>query len=149
MFHPIGDRVMGGVSSGALVPGEGCAVFTGEVSFEHHGGFASVRSGTGSWDLSGFQGMELEVLGDGKTYKLSLTTDPRYEAVVYRAPFTPPDGQWTTLPIPFTDFVPTFRGERVPGAPPLDPARISTFGLLISDRQEGNFRLKIRTIKAF
>ena len=149
MFHPIGDRVMGGVSTGALIFEEKCAVFTGEVSFENHGGFASVRSASGAWDLGPFQGIELEVLGDDRVYKLSLTTEPRYDSVVYRARFTPgPDG-WTTVRIPFGDFLPTFRGETVPDAPPLDPSAITSFGFLISDRQEGRFQLKIRTMKAY
>ena len=149
LFHPIGDRVMGGISAGALVFEESCAVFAGEVSFENQGGFASVRSGIGSWDLSAFKGVDVDVLGDGKTYKLSLTTDPRYESVVYRARFETTAGRWTTVRIPFTDFSPTFRGETVPGAPPLDPSRINTLGFLISDRQEGPFRLAIKSIKAY
>ena len=149
LFHPIGDRVMGGVSAGGLVYEDPCAVFTGAVSFENQGGFSSVRSGTGTWDLGGYEGVELEVLGDGKVYKLSLTTPPRYDAVVYRARFQPPAGAWTPVRLPFSDFIPTFRGEKVPEAPALDPSKINTFGFLISDRQEGEFRLKIKNIKAF
>jgi len=149
LFHPIGDRVMGGVSAGALSPGEGCAVFSGEVSFQNQGGFASVRSETGSRDLSAFKGIELKVKSDGKAYKLSLTTDPRYDSVVYRARFTPPADEWTTVRVPFREFSPTFRGGKVPGAPPLDPSLINTFGLLISDRQEGPFRLMIKSLSTY
>jgi hypothetical protein len=149
LFHPIGDRVMGGVSTGALSSEAGCAVFSGDVSFKNQGGFASVRSEAGSWDLSAFKGIELNVKSDGKAYKLSLTTDPRYESVVYRARFTSLAGEWSTVHIPFREFLPTFRGEKVPDAPPLDPSLINTFGFLISDRQEGNFRLEVKNIKAY
>ena len=148
LFHPIGDSVMGGVSTGDLEPGEGCAVFKGEVSFKNRGGFASVRSETGSWDLSAFQGIEIKIRGDGRTYKFSLTTDPRYDSVVYRARFSPAAETWLDMRLPFADFVPTFRGERVPEAPAPDPSCINTFGLLISDRQEGNFQLMINYIKS-
>jgi hypothetical protein len=149
LFHPIGDRVMGGVSSGALSSWEDCAVFSGEVSFLNQGGFASVRSKAGAWDLSAFTGIELKVRSDGKVYKLSLTTDPRYDSVVYRASFSPPADEWATVRIPFQECSPTFRGEKVPAAPPLDPSLINTFGLLISDRQEGDFRLGIKSISAY
>ncbi|UCG39552.1 MAG: CIA30 family protein [bacterium] len=149
LFHPIDDRVMGGVSASGLGTEGDHAVFSGEVSFENFGGFASVRSAPGSWDLSGMEGVELLVLGDGKTYKFSITTDPRYDSVVYRARFQPPGGRWTSVRIPFTDFTPTFRGEAVPGVPDLDPSSIDTFGFLISDRQEGAFRLLLKTVKAY
>jgi len=149
LFHSIGDSVMGGVSTGGLDLGDHCAVFSGEVSFRNQGGFASVRSEPGEWDLEAFQGVELEIQGDGKTYKLSVTTEPRYGSVVYRARFAPPAGEWSTVRIPFQEFSATFRGEKVPEAPPLDPSRINSFGFLISDRQEGKFQLMIKYIKAY
>jgi NADH dehydrogenase [ubiquinone] 1 alpha subcomplex assembly factor 1 len=149
LFQPIGDQVMGGISVGRMGQGSGFAVFTGEVSLENFGGFASVRSFPGNYDLSAFEGVELEVRGDGKTYKFSLTTDPRFDSVVYRAVFTLLPGGWSVVRIPFTEFKPMFRGNVVSGAPPLDPARIVTFGFLVSDRQEGNFRLEIRSISAY
>jgi monofunctional biosynthetic peptidoglycan transglycosylase len=149
LFNPINDRVMGGVSVGRMEQGDGFAVFAGEVSFENFGGFASVRSFPGKYDLSAFKGIELETRGEGKTYKLSLTSDPRFGSVVYRARFTPSKENWVLLRIPFTEFIPTFRGDVISDAPPLDPARISTFGFLISDRQEGNFRLDVRRISAY
>ena len=148
-FHSIGDVVMGGVSTGSLNYEGGCAVFSGEISFKNQGGFASIRSETGSWDLSAFQGIELDVHGDGKTYKMSLTTDPRYDSVVYRARFNPPRDRWSTVSLAFQEFLPTFRGDSVPEAPDLDPSRINTFGFLISDRQEGKFQLMIKSIKAY
>lgn len=149
LFHPIGDQVMGGVSRGVLEADEGHAVFSGNISYENQGGFASVRSKAGSWDLLPFEGIELDVRGDGLTYKLSLTTDPRYDSVVYRARFTPPPNRWSIMRIPFGEFSPSYRGNVVPEAPSLDPSKINTFGFLISDRQEGPFRLAIKIIKAY
>ena len=43
-------------------------------------------------------------------------------------------------------FEPVYRGRRVAGHPALDPARITTLGLIIS-RQEGPFRLELRSIR--
>ncbi len=149
LFQPIDDQVMGGISASRMIAQGDHAVFAGEVSFENFGGFASVRSFPGSYDLGGFEGLELEVCGDGKAYKLSLTTDMRFDSVVYRARFIPADTGWSTARIPFTDFKATFRGDVVPGAPPLDPSGIITFGLLISDKQEGPFRLELSSIGAY
>jgi len=146
----IDDQVMGGVSQSQFAQsGSGVAVFSGSISFEHHGGFASVRTAPGSYDLSAYSGLEMHLHGDGKRYKLSLTTDPRFESVTYRAPFDTKMGKWVTVRIPFDHFQPTFRGQIVPDAPPLDPGSIRTFGFLISDRQEGAFRLEVKWIKAY
>jgi len=149
LFHPIGDVVMGGVSSGMLTQEGDHAVFSGKVSLENFGGFASVRSFPGRYDLGGYEGLELEVKGDGKNYKLNATTDLRFDSVVYQARFAPEAKRWSQVKIPFSDFIPTFRGDPVSGEPPLDPSRIATFGFLISDRQEGEFRMEIRKIRAY
>lgn len=148
-WSPIGDQVMGGVSSGRLRDAGEWAVFEGEVSLENNGGFFSVRSEPKRWELSGFAGIALRVRGDGQRYKLNLKTDDSFDGIVYRAEFTPPAGEWATLELPFDAFRPVFRGRPVPEAPPLDPARVRTVGLLISDKQEGSFRLEVAWIGAY
>ena len=40
----------------------------------------------------------------------------------------------------------TFRGREVPGAPPLNPARIRQVGLMIAERQAGPFAVEVRRI---
>ena len=149
-WSPIDDRIMGGVSSSTFLYEDASgAIFSGEVSLEHGGGFASVRSGHLDLDLSDFQGLAILFMGDGNSYKLSLTTKPRFDSVVYRAVFKTVSGNWKELRIPFQQFVPTFRGEAVAGAPDLDPSGIVTLGLLISQLQKGPFRLKVSSIKAY
>lgn len=149
-WGPIDDRVMGGISSSSfLYEDPSGALFSGDVSMEHGGGFASVRSGHLDLDLSDYQGLAILIMGDGHSYKLSLTTEPRFDSVIYRAVFDTKPGTWEELKIPFHQFVPTFRGEIVPEAPELDPSCIVALGLLISQRQKGPFRLKVSFIKAY
>ncbi len=148
-WDPIGDVVMGGVSVGRMESAAGYAVFTGRVSFENEGGFASVRSETGHYDLGTYEGLILRVRGDGKRYKLNLRTDERFDGIVYQARFETVPSEWIEVRIPFSDFFPAFRGIRVNDAPPLDTRHIRSFGLLISDRQEGPFRLEIARLSAY
>jgi len=148
-WSPIGDPVMGGVSSGGLFPVEGgAAAFVGEVSLERGGGFASVRSAPGRFDLSRHERLFLDVRGDGKVYKLSLRTDPFLDGVSYQAPFATKAGAWISVELTLSSFRATWRGRPVPGAPPLDPSAVTTFGLLVSGRQAGPFRLEIAAIRA-
>ena len=149
-WEPVGDRVMGGLSSGRLVPlAGGGAVFCGEVLLEQGGGFASVRSAPGLFDLSSHDGVILEVRGDGRTYKLSIRCDPWFDAVAYQVRFATRSGEPTVHRLPLGDFRATWRGRPVPGAPLLEPSRVSSFGLLVGDRQSGPFHLEIAAIRAY
>jgi hypothetical protein len=146
-WSAIDDRVMGGVSASVLRHAtEGYAMFEGHVSLERNGGFASVRSSPGAFGRHGAQACLIEVRGDSKRYKLSLITDNAFDSINYQTSFTPAPMDWRTLRLPIADFRASFRGREVPGAPPLDPARIRQVGLLIADRQEGAFSLQIRRI---
>jgi len=67
-WRPVGDAVMGGISaSEAVASGGGTLLFRGTVSFEHGGGFASIRSPAGEFELGGTRGLLLRVRDDGKT----------------------------------------------------------------------------------
>jgi hypothetical protein len=149
-WRAIHDVVMGGISSGGIeATTEGSMLFKGVVSLENSGGFASIRSGSRKWDLSACDGIVIRFRGDGKRYKLNLKTDSSFDGIMYRVSFETAEGEWRELRFPFTEFSATFRGRSVPDAPPLDPARIASVGFLISDKQEGPFRLELGSIGAY
>jgi len=143
----INDGVMGGVSSGRMIPGDGYATFLGVVSFDNNGGFSSVRSRPVLRDLSEYDGLRVRLRGDGKRYGFRLKTDASFDGVSYQVSIEPPVAEWIELELPFDDFVPVYRGRILSNHPELDPARIMTFGLIVS-RQEGAFRLDIQSIEA-
>jgi hypothetical protein len=147
-WYAIDDRVMGGVSQSRLrYERAGYAVFEGLVSLEHHGGFASVRSRPQDLGLPQILNYVIEVRGDGKHYQLSLRTDDAFDGVNYQAAFAPPADIWSVVRLPLAAFIPMFRGQPVPSAPPLDSARVRQIGFLIADRQVGAFALAIRSIQ--
>ena len=147
LWHPINDGVMGGLSSSELCPDfAGHARFTGYVSFANNGGFASIRCQPGDYGRMGVTAYLLQVLGDGKRYKLNLRTDSGFDGINYQARFEPMAGRWTTCRLACADFLPTWRGQPVPGAPPLDASMVRQMGLMIADRQAGPFELGIRSI---
>ena len=143
----IDDRVMGGESQSRLRHDlQGHAVFEGVVSLERNGGFASVRSIPGHRGQPEAQACQIEVRGPIKQFKLSLLTDDGFDNLSYQASFAPSGNEWKTLSLPVTAFHASFRGRIVPGAPPLDPARVRQVGLMIAARQAGPFTLDIRRI---
>jgi len=144
----VNDDVMGGASVSNFRVTNGVAVFRGEVSLENNGGFASVRSLPARHDLAACDAFHIRVRGDGHRYKFSARTDRSFDSAIYQAVFTTKKGEWEEHRLPLKDFVPTFRGRVLSGEPPLDPAKVTSVGFLISDKQAGPFQLEIAWIKA-
>ena len=146
----INDVVMGGVSKSSMKLGtDGTAKFSGILSADNNGGFASVRSYVENVDLDDFTGVIIRTKGDGKIYNLRFRTDEDYDGVSYQAKFKSENEEWTENKIPFKDFVPTFRGRTVPNTPELDSKNIKQFGILIADKQFGEFELDVQWIKFY
>jgi monofunctional biosynthetic peptidoglycan transglycosylase len=149
-WRVVNDGVMGGLSQSQLtISTDGFAVFQGTVSLENNGGFASVRTEPTEFGLAGKKGLLLRLKGDGRIYQLRLRTDQRWDGIAYKANFSTQVGLRTTARLDFESFLATFRGRQVPGAPALEPGRIQQIGFLISDKQEGPFRLEIESIEAY
>jgi len=147
-WHIVNDDVMGGVSTSRFqVPATGGAVFSGVVSLENNGGFASVRSSPVPHALDGAEAFVLRVRGDGRRYTFLAKTDAGVNVPNYQGGFTTTRGVWEEHRLPCRVLVPTFRGRIVTDAPPLNPADVISVGLLIADRQEGPFTLELAWIK--
>jgi NADH dehydrogenase [ubiquinone] 1 alpha subcomplex assembly factor 1 len=149
-WRTIDDVVMGGVSQSVIKAGsQGTCLFTGTVSLENFGGFASASSLPAAYDLGGFTGIAIRVKGDGKRYKFTTKTDTAFSGFTYQAPFNTESGVWIELRFPFKSFVPMFRGSVMENVDPIDPEKVKSFGLLIADKQKEPFRLEIDWIKAY
>lgn len=108
----LSDRVMGGVSSGRLsrepVAGRMANRMQGDVSLENNGGFIQMAldlSPAGSpVDCRAYEGLEIEVAGNGEIYGLHLrTADLTRPWQSYRQSFRA-DGSWQVIRLPFAGF---------------------------------------------
>ena len=143
----VDDAVMGGVSCSKLnFNPDGHAEFTGEISLENNGGFASVRSAPSSYSAVNTEKLRLCVLGDGHHYSLNLRMENFLEGINYQALFKPPE-MWSEFTFNYDAFKPRLRGRPI-AAPPLDFSRIHQIGFMIADRQAGAFALFIRRLRA-
>jgi monofunctional biosynthetic peptidoglycan transglycosylase len=148
-WYIVNDGVMGGLSTSDLRATEdGTGIFSGFVSLENNGGFASTRATFESLDLSGYTGVTLRVKGDGRWYQLRFRLDGEFDGVAYTSEFNTDPGEWLEVTLPFDAFRPTFRGRVSGGFGPLDPSRIRQMGFLIGDKKEGSFELEIAWVKA-
>ena len=146
----VNDGVMGGISESRLsLDQQGFLVFEGRVSLDYGGGFASVRSILNRLDADPYDGILIRFKGDGKRYQLRLRQVDRMEGVAYLQHFETKTGEWEEVFLPFHSFQASYRGRRLPDYPKLDTSRISQLGLMISDKQEGNFRLEVQKISLY
>ena len=144
----VNDDVMGGLSRSGFRLTNGLAVFQGDVSLENNGGFASVRSLPALHDLAGCDAFVIRVRGDGRSYKFTARTDRSFDSAIYQTVFTTKKGEWEEHRLPFKQFVATFRGRVLSNEPPLDGAKVTSVGFLISDKQDGPFQVEVAWIKA-
>ena len=147
-WEAIDDRIMGGISqSQAQYVSNVGLRFAGVVSLENNGGFASIRSKSGIYDLSETDGLTLRVRGDGRTYKISLRTDNFFDGISYQSEFDKGKDGWQEIHLPFKDFKPTHHGLKLNTAAPMDTSNVKSFGLFIANRREESFQLDIAWIR--
>jgi len=145
----VNDSVMGGVSNSNVDRVTDDTVrFSGTLSLENNGGFASMRSSGRMPNLNGADAVILRVKGDGRTYQLRLRTGNGWRVPDYSAEFETRLGQWQTHVLPLSDFKAGWRGMAVPDAPPITADRIRSIGILLGDKKPGGFMLEIDWIKA-
>jgi hypothetical protein len=130
------DTVMGGVSRGRLeattIDGRAALRMTGLVRLDNDGGFIQMAldlaPNGGPIDVSAWQGIEIDLFGNGEAYGLHLrTTAVTRPWQSYRKTFIAP-AKWTTVQLPFSGFTP----HRLNA--PFDPAQLRRLGLVAIGR---------------
>jgi len=147
LWQAVNDGVMGGVSTGRFrITDEATLEFSGTLSLENNGGFASVRTRPTALPIRAGDTLVVRVKGDGREYQVNLYTADRRMAFSYRAPLPTDAGQWREIQLPLSGFEPTSFGRVVAGMGPVDPARINGLGFMLSDKQPGPFRMEVGSI---
>lgn len=147
----VNDPVMGGKSTSRIAYAGGGLVFTGTISLENNGGFASAR-GPQNPEIgrraTGADSLRVSAVGDGKTYLLKVGEAGQSWSYVQRFATEPGVGRSYSLPV--AGFEPV--GQRLdpePNAPAtLDPSTINQVSLYILDKQQGPFEITVSAIDA-
>lgn len=129
------DNVMGGVSNGQLTAeergGRPCLRLSGEVRTENNGGFIQAAldlASTRQRDASDYDGVVIDVYGNGEVYNLHLRQDGLWLPwQAFRATFPAPP-EWQTRYLPFSEFRPYSTSAR------LKPDRLKRIGLVAIGR---------------
>ncbi len=144
----VNDGVMGGISKGGFKRSEqGTLLFTGDLSLENNGGFASIRMKPSALGLSGMSALVVKARGDGRTYWVDLRVTNQMNASSYRAYLPTTAGEWQETRIPFADFKLQAFGRELP-VKPLSVAAVTSVGFTLADKKAGPFALEIGAVNA-
>lgn len=147
----VNDPVMGGRSTSQVTFGNGRLVFSGSVSLENNGGFASARSPQDpdiGRKAAGAKSLRVHAVGDGKTYLLKVSAEGQRWSYIQR--FATEAGVRRIYELPIKGFEPVgMRLDPAPEAPQtLDPSTISQVAVYILDKQQGPFEITVSAIDA-
>ena len=103
----INDGVMGGLSKSQInITSEGYGLFSGSVSLDNNGGFASTRGILSEAIKQNATSIKIRVKGDGKKYSFRIQAS-NYDRVSYKLDFSTKTNSWEEIELPLKDFIPT------------------------------------------
>ena len=140
-WNIVDDTVMGGRSRGSFKINNNVGEFKGYLSLANSGGFSSVRAYY-PYDLIGISSITLRIKGDGRKYNFRVRTN-KNSWVSYSHSFSTESNTWQEITLNIQDFFPTYRGYNVQNVQRLSELLIREIGIMISDKNEGNFALMI------
>lgn len=146
-WEVVNDGVMGGRSQGFVAIQDDTLRFTGDL-VTRGGGFTSVRR-FDDFDLSGHDGLELRMRGNGRTFEVEINDARRYGSrpISRRAPFET-TAEWQTVRVPFSALRATVFGRPVE-APAVRLSEIERIGFYIVDGIDGGFELEVDSVSAY
>lgn len=147
----VNDPVMGGRSTSEVAFDDGGLRFSGIISLDNNGGFASTRGPVDpeiGRKATGAKSLGVRAEGDGKTYLLKVRDSAQPWSYVQR--FATEAGVMRTYDLPVDRFEPVgMRLDPAPDAPQtLDPSTIDQVAIYILDKQQGPFQITINSITA-
>lgn len=142
----VNDGVMGGVSEGGFrITEAGTLEFSGSISLQNNGGFASIRSSPRPLGLRSGDMLHVHLRGDGRRYFLNLYVPGSRTAFSYRAGIQTIREEWMDIRIPMERFRASWFGRQVDDS--LEAERVHSLGFMLSDGKPGPFQLEIDSIQ--
>lgn len=140
-WHALNDTIMGGRSQGDCVVGPSGLLFRGML-VEEGGGFVSCRSPVFSppLELAGQEGLELELEGEGRRFKLAVGCADGVAGLTELIPgglrwvveFATEASGVSVCRLPFAGLIPSVRARPVGLPLRFDPSRVNRLQLLHS-----------------
>lgn len=146
-WRVLNDNVMGGMSMGELTWTDSTVKWTGATRLENNGGFASVRSPWGEFNLSDLDRIVVKCRGTGGPFKLTLETSERWWMPYAYASFDA-SADWQVVVIPASDlkWSQAQMGDLTSVRPSRDLEQVLRLGLMKYDGTAQAFDLEVASI---
>lgn len=141
----VNDGVMGGKSRSTFRLNEaGNALFSGDVSLENYGGFASVRYQFEKLKIEDSDTIVLHLKGDGKRYQFRVKSNwsDRHSYIAYFET----NKEWQQIEIPLREMYPSFRGQKLKISN-FAAEKMAEMSFLIGNGEQESFVLEIKKIE--
>jgi len=147
-WQNVNDGVMGGVSEGKFkITDTKTLEFSGTLSLENNGGFASVRTKAKKLDLKKGDTVVARIRGDGREYSMNLYLNKPLIAFSYRAVVQTKKDEWIEIKLPLEKFEATSFGRMVKDAGAVKPEEVNALGFMLADKKAGAFKMEIEWIR--
>lgn len=147
----INDGVMGGLSESQARLTEDAIIFSGEVSLKNNGGFVSLRSPVGVYDLSEFSFFEIRFKSDtDRKFELLIEKEIPFYLPKFRKKFGGKSEEWQTLKMPLKELEISRMGNTIAdGVRSEELKGVQRIGFILADKKEGSFVLQIDYLKFY
>ena len=141
----VNDGVMGGVSqSEMIINADGNALFSGKVSLDYNGGFASVRYNPKTIDVKGYSKIVIRCRGPVNNYQVRAKSSRRERHSYIE--FINVTEDWQEIEVDMAMMYPAFRGYEM-DMPNYPKEELDEFAILIGNKKYEEFELEIDWIK--
>jgi len=144
----VNDGVMGGLSQGRGGLTDSTLVFSGRVSLENNGGFASLRSPWARYDFADYEEVKIRYRLEGVGFAMVIETSPRWYEVNYKKTLPEKDGEWTIATLSLNEFKAYQVGRKLSNT--LDEgikSQVLRFGFISDEKRADEFLLEIDWIE--
>ena len=140
----VNDGVMGGLSRSTAIFTNNSLLFKGTLSLKNNGGFASIRSAKGNYDLSNYNTVKIRFRSTGRDFALRFANSEMYFRPNFKHNFSSSTGEWEIVELKISDFKEYTMGQiSGPTVSKNKLENIIRIGIILSDKKEGPFELEI------
>ncbi len=147
-WYAVNDGVMGGLSSGLLKETKNSIVFSGAVSLENNGGFASIRSSYDNYKLSKFNTVEVRYKSTDYDFAMTMELNKRFYMPYYKFNLPETKNKWKIVNIELNQFEAYSLGRNL-GYSLDDESKneIIRLGFISNEKNAGKYQIEIDYIK--
>lgn len=147
----ISDNIMGGVTRSKLEYTNNSLLLSGSISLDNFGGFSSIKTQFGKYDLSEYKGVKIRFKSTGQQFAFTLENSQNWTRPNFKGDFAAKkENTWEVVILYFKNFKEYQIGE--PTGNPLNPASLKNMvrlGIITTAKKEGPFSLEVDYVEFF